>query len=201
MEANPSPLEAWQAYEAGEYELAASIWRALIELAPDDATRRDESDGYLYTLSALARWDEARALLLRLQGETGEARYFHQLGRLETAAGQLQAALQAYDQEARLLRPDTPAALSANHLARGWLQLQAGEARQALAQAEAGLAAARGAGEVDAEAQAHRLLGEIALAQDDRPRARECFADAAVAFAMAGDPAAEQQMADRIAEI
>lgn len=193
-----SLVDAWQAYEAGQYELAATIWKALIEVAPDAETRRSHALGYSYVLVAQQKWTEARTLLQQLQAETGEPVYFHQLGLLERQAGNSQAAQTAFDAEARLLPADDDWSRAANLRERAVTALLTGETRLALAWAEESLLLARKLGDAGLEAQSHRLLGEVAQAEGNLQRARECYADAAVAYAMNGDALGEQEMADRI---
>lgn len=201
MESSQSARDAWLAYEAGEYDLAVSIWQALIELAPDAPTLRSHVEGYLMMLTERQQWAQARGLLHGLQERSGEAIYFHLLGRIERLAGNPQAALQQFDAAAALLDAHDSASLAANRHQRGLTALAMGDILQALAAATESLRLARASGEASAEAQAHQLQGEIALAQGDARRARECYADAAVAYAMAGDTEAEAEMASRIAAI
>ncbi|HEY9843505.1 MAG: tetratricopeptide repeat protein [Candidatus Sericytochromatia bacterium] len=196
-----SLMDAWQAFETGQYELAATIWKALIEIAPDAETRRSHASGYSQVLIAQGKWDEARALLQQLLAETGEAQYFHQLGQLERRAGRPEIALEQFQAEAKLLEAADPYSLAANRCESAYAALEMGDRHLALAQAEAALTAARTSSDPGVEAGTHRLLGEIAAAEGNLQRARECYADAAVSYAMAGDPAAEQEMADRIAKI
>lgn len=196
-----SARDAWLAYEAGEYDLAASIWQALIELAPDALTLRSHVEDYLAMLAARQQWAQARGLLHGLQERTGEAIYFHLLGRIERQAGHAQAALRQFDAAAALLSSADSAGLAANRYERGLTLLALGDLPQALTSAEDSLQLARASGAAAAEAQAHQLQGEIALAQGDARRARECYADAAVAYAMAGETEAEAEMARRIAAI
>lgn len=196
-----SLLEAWQAHEAGQYELAATIWKALIEVAPDVDTRRNLVSGYCETLAAQGKSGEARALLQQLHAETGEPRFLHQLGLLERQTGHPAEALAAFDAEHRLLDAGDSWSLAANAAQRSLAALESGDMRYALACAEEGLPAARACGDAGLEANAHALLGQIAEAMGLAQRARECYADAAVAYASAGDEAGEQEMAARIARI
>ena len=195
-----SLLDAWNAYEAGQYALAEQIFKALIEIAPDPDTRRNHALGYVQVLMAQQRWAEARELLQAMLTETGEAMYYHQLGLLERAAGRPEAALAQFRAETKLLQPEPfTQAINQQQLAQTALLLD--RPQDAQTAAEAGLSFARASGDPSLEAGLHALLGEIAEAMGQLQRARECYADATVAYASAGDPEREQEMAEHIARL
>lgn len=194
-------LIAQQAFLTGQYELAASIWKALIEIAPDAETRRSHALTYTEVLQAQGEDSEARSLLEQLHDETDSPLYLHRLGQLEHNAGRHAEALAYFQAEARALTPADAEAQSLNALARGLTAFSLGEQRYALACVEEALDGAKRLNVPTLEAEAQTLRGEIAVASGQNQLAREAYADAAVAYAKAQNPLAEQAMADRITKL
>ena len=66
---------AWEAYEAKDYTLAKQIFSALIEIAPDEATRHNHEMGYACVLLKEGLRNEAEARLEKLYEATGDDKF------------------------------------------------------------------------------------------------------------------------------
>ncbi len=66
---------AWEAYAAKDYTLAGQIFKALMEIAPDEDTRRTHEMGYAYVLLGEGHREEATEILQRLYAETQDDKF------------------------------------------------------------------------------------------------------------------------------
>lgn len=191
-------MDAWQQYEAGNYELAAQIWQALIKMAPDQDSRRNHELGYSYVLVGQRNFVAARELLQRLYEETQESSYLHQLGLVEREAGDYDAALRYLEQERAALAPEDHFRIAVNAYELGLIAFKQEEGQKARQYAETSLKSALKMQDAMSEGCARRLLGDLAAASGDSERARSHYADARLAFRLAQDSLAVKEIEIRL---
>lgn len=187
-------LDAWDAYEKDQLDRAAEIWRALIQAAPDEDTRRSHELGYSYVLIAQKDFLQARQLLQENYRQTLSTAYLHQLGILEREAGNYLDALRCFEQEREVLTPDNSYALAANAHEQGMLAFKLDQPEAARRHAEHCLADARRGQDVFTEGCALRLLGDISAAGGELESARDFYQSAEQCFQQAEDVAAVQEV-------
>lgn len=191
-------LDAWDAYEKGQLDLAADIWQALIQSAPDEDIRRNHELGYSYVLIARKDFAQARQMLQESYRQTLSTVYLHQLGIVEREAGNYTEAMQCFAQEREVLTPENSFGLAANAHEMGMLAFKMNDPETAVQHAERCLVDARRGQDAFTEGCALRLLGDIAAAGGELEQARSHYRSAGQAFVSVPDEAAVQEVQIRL---
>lgn len=176
---------AWEAYEAGNFEEAASIWESLIKNCPPediDAVKMN----YAYALVKLKRFDKARVIYENLFEKTKSHIYLHQLGMTEREAGNLEKALELFLQEKNLVASRTPLAQAANLYELSLVEHLLKNHKMALELAYQCLALSFKTTDLVMQGCAQRLLGDL-FSRSDEQRAKSYYEKAIELFTRAND--------------
>lgn len=175
-----SPDDAWDAYEAGDYQQAARIWLALMARAQDVATHCDYQSGYCLVLMAQRQFQQALALCEEIYEITGQGIWLHHLGCLCKKTGRLASARSHFVAEQTLLKPSEHLALGFNAYQLAALAFEQGKLSLAFHYIRLSLEYARKSQNALAQCYAFGLFGRIRLALKDPEKAQDCY-DAAQA--------------------
>ncbi len=184
---HPPELQAiWAKLEKGAAAQAEAMCREKLNGCTDKELRREVENLLGYALVALQQFEEARELYKRLFVDSGDHRYLHQLAMVEREAGAYERALEYVKQEATLIPADDALALAANLYEASLISYFLSQVPQAHTYAESCLQQALCCDDQVMRGCAWRLSGELAKAESQIARARECFQNAIEAFE-AGD--------------
>ncbi|GAA4007165.1 tetratricopeptide repeat protein [Deinococcus rubellus] len=189
--------QAYAALDQAEYGQA----EALFDTLPEDS--RAFGLGYVYAFTG--RFEEARAIYTALRtknvGLPLEHVCLHQLGMVERMAGEWNAALECFQEEAELIATlgDSPLPVSANAYELGTVWQALGEAQKAREYFEQAVQAQQASGDLVALGCGERGLGDWYAAQDERSKATAHWQAALEAFSEAGDAKAVQDVKEQLA--
>lgn len=193
--------DVWRAINEGRNTQARSLLEADLALLASDSGQMALG----YALARDGRFDEAREVYANLRadhmGKPLEHIFVHQLGMVERLAGDHRAALRLFEEERALIAglPEDERAFkrAVNGYELGVNRLvldELGEAREALANA---LTEAQEADDPMTLGCVHRALGDLAVREGNRDRARAEYEQARLAFEEAEDGRAAAEVRSR----
>lgn len=180
-------LEAWTAYESGDYELATKIWNLLIERTSDPETRQSHLLGYTYVLVAQKEFEKSREILKQLYTETNDHVYLHQLAMVERESGNYDEALDYLQQERVKLAADNAFGRASNAYEMSLIAFKQEDTEAARQHLELGLADAKKSSDPMMEGCLLRLQGDMAASAGSQEPARRAYEKARTCFEKAQD--------------
>lgn len=186
--------EAFQAFDAGDFDTAEKCYRALLEtLAPEDTDKRNSvlhMLGFVYAQQG--KYPEARTTYLSLletaTENTTKHIIYHQLGMVERMAGDNYAqALTYLVEESALLTETMFAQRSANHYEIGHVMLLMSDTDMATQQFLEARDLAQSANDTVCLACAYRGLGDVAMQTSDSDSAKAHYEASKTQFLQAED--------------
>lgn len=170
-----SPRDAWEAFDAENYKLAAHIWLTLFPTAEDVDTLMRFQHGYLTVLMAQNQYQEASALLNELYESTQDCVCLHQLGCLARQQGHLDKARTHFMAEQACLKHTEYLPLALNAYELGMIAFQQQKIEVACHYARLSLTFARKSLNALAEGYAYYLFGELRQVLGEPEKAQACW--------------------------
>ena len=195
--------QAWNAFDAGDFERARTLYEQHLHSHPTDEQARFGL-GYVYV--NLGLFQEAEALYEGLYQEALKAQdprahqAMHQIGMLRRVQGDYAGALTAFEQEKPLIPDDAfPRAINTYEL--GMCHLRLGNVEKASVELHTSLFYAQRSTDLIAQACAYRGIGELHLAQDNYTEAQPAFLEAIRCFEAAGEKRGVEDIVEYIKEM
>lgn len=195
--------QAWNAFDAGDFEKARTLYEEHLEQHPGDEQARFGL-GYVYV--NLGHYEEAEELYQGLYQEALESQdprghqAMHQIGMLRRVQGDYAGALTAFEQE-KLLIPDDAFPRAINTYELGMCHLRLGNTEKASVELHTSLFYAQRSTDLIAQACAYRGIGELHLAQDNYTEAQPAFLEAIRCFEAAGEKRGVEDIVEYIKEL
>ncbi|GEM47617.1 tetratricopeptide repeat protein [Deinococcus cellulosilyticus] len=195
--------QAWNAFDAGDFEQARTLYEQHLDAHPTDEQARFGL-GYVYV--NLGLFEEAEGLYQGLYQEALQSQdprahqAMHQIGMLRRVQGDYAGALTAFEQEKPLI-PDDPFPRAINTYELGMCHLRLGNTEKASVELHTSLFYAQRSMDPIAQACAYRGIGELHLAQDNYTEAQPAFLEAIRCFEAAGEKRGVEDIIEYIKEL
>lgn len=201
MDQCSTPEAAWNAYDAGNCELAAQIWQDLLQQPLNLSDQNRYQLNYAHALIALKRHSQAMLILQELYNRTGSPRHLRLLGRIARNAGRLNKAERLLLAEQEHLDASDDLGLAANAYELSLTAWIKDDLIKALGYAETSVSYAVQADDPTSLAMAHRLKADLLVALNRIVEARSQYLLAQRTFSLVNDLTALEELDRVMAEL
>ena len=199
--------DAWGAFSQDDYTAAEHLFKVILADAQDEETIRQAECGLGYVLAFTNRFEEARALFVRLHDDaekrgmpSEQHRALHQVGMVERMAGNWLQAKTTFAEEAELIRllDNLPLPVAVNAYEQGVVALHLNELERAHQWLKYSLEQANLTDDQVAVGCAYRGLGDYFKRKGEAEQARQAWEKAIIAFSRVSEGKAVEDVHERL---